>query len=360
VKVKKALLSIAALIMIAILSPASHLSAAPLSTLSLTLNFPLMMNNHIGPPPSSTSYYIKGDATNNFNLGCSKGTEDKNAKETRDSAVILDYGGIKIQNGVYGATFNLVGGFISVDEIATATEDFALGYNYCIHQGSNPDYYSHITIIIGTNTSTDQINITADHAAAWANMVYNINVYFKNINILSQVTAAGGNDIELDPLWQPPSIVNPWIDSFVLHSVSPDPDITVKHYNFGNAVDCTNDCLKPWWTKHDVWYVSWGAQSSGRIFPFPEIYKIDQYNINYNNAQQWYAVGQYSHYHESSQMTFPAVLTQFQACQQRSCPNDVKTNPDRGWLELMRRLAADVDTRQLNIQWLSDLIWYPQ
>jgi hypothetical protein len=312
----------------------------------------------ITPPPApnkvpldTPSYYFwmkyYSDASARAE-GCKLGARDRDLAGAQNNLVILDFGLTKFQNGQYGASGMVLGGFYNMAQIANAVEQFGLGYWNC----TDTDYDSHLLIGIGTNNYNDTsvysyLSVNYGHGREWANMVNSVNTWFQSDcpdACNGQVSAAGANDIEL--AWSEPAAAIDWLDGY--DSVNLYPMI-----NFGAAEGCPNACGGGGhtWTKDQVWRV----QNSGPVYALPEIYLNDG-----RNAQQWYQMSAYARQKYGKAYDFIGVMTTYTACKQypdASCPY-IDNTPAEGWTQLYKLINGSDTSTWDSIPFVTDIRWW--
>ena len=308
-------------------------------------NYLPIISRELEPPTATSSRYIQTlDPTKLYNQGCAQGTSNPNG------IVVLDFGGPRNQNGIYGTKLVGVSGFVSTTQIADAVKWWMQGFWNCAPSMAN------MTVGIGTNNcaigpgtsvcNPGGGNVSFEHGHAWEQMVKSVNDWIISSTYTSKLTVAGANDIELS--WSSPQEARAWVDGFFTHA----PTETFALYNFGACDGCPYLASQNWvlpngWTKADVWYVSWGAETT---YPLPEIYLT-----NGRNASQWYLMGVWSYINHGSSMNFSGSFTQWQACQERGCTGTDNT-PAQGWTQLYNALNADTRTAQ-PLKWATDITW---
>lgn len=312
---------------------------------------PFIARNATVPFATTSLYMTSVDGQTLYNLGCQVGTHDLNMGGTQDSLVVLDFGYTKYVNGYYGAS--LMGfGPVSTDQIAAAVESFGNGYYTC----TGEDYDSHLTVGIGTNNYSSEYTINASvtyaHGQAWAKMVNQVNRWFVDKKMSSQVAAFGANDMELS--WNYPEPTIDWVNGY-------DSANQYPLLNFGAIPGCPYlkspgaQCGSyPFlWSREQVWSIIFGANP---IYPIPEIYATSGVN-----AEQWYLMSVYSATQHGLAIHFPGVMTQYQACQQRGgCTGtgwSLANTPLQGWNQLNNLVNSDARTLDW-IPWLTDIKWY--
>lgn len=317
---------------------------------------PGIMNVKVLPPPPNTPplaspsyyfymrYYTPAKARA---FGCELGTRDKNLPGKQESLVILDFGITKYQNGQYGASGMMIGGFVTLDQVADAVEQFGLGYWDCTDQ----DYDSIVHLGIGTNNYNNSnvysnLSVTYDHGRAWAQMVNRVNDWFVNVcpdRCNGQVDAAGANDIEL--AWSSPQAAIDWVGGYDSANLYP-------LYNFGAAEGCPNACGGGgyYWTKDQVLKVT----NFGPIHAVPEIYLN-----NGVNANQWYQLSAYSVKVYGFPHDFAGVMTTYGACQQypeAECEY-LDNKPEEGWQQLYNKINGSDLTTFDSLPYSTDISW---
>ena len=163
------------------------------------------------PPLWSRTAYINTDGGQViYNLGCEKGTVDKNTAGKQDSVVLLDFGSPATNNIEYGTSLFGIG-FLRTTEIATRAQLYAQGYFVC----SGTDRESQLTLAIGTTNYGTWLTLgtnSRDHGRAWATMVNDINTWLVQNGYAGQVTAVGASDIELT--WNSPIFSKAWVNGY--------------------------------------------------------------------------------------------------------------------------------------------------
>jgi len=344
-----------------------------------TIYLPLVMNNP-SPPLYSTSYYIQNpDPTKIFDLGCALGTRDAASPGTQDSLVILAFGKMWVFE-VQGKTTYGVRTFsdpnngytrynLSFAEVEARAQSFASGYWAC----SANDRASQLTLGIGVNsfdffnqtnrTQDNMRGLAVDFGRNWANMINRLNAWAIPNGYRSQILFTGAMDIEWsgpDPddglyYWHTPYVVRGWVDTFDAYDNG-----TSIYFNFGACVGCPTESSPSWiystampWAQADIWYVSWGAQPA---YSVPEIYRNDGYL-----ARQWAAVSKYGSLVKGSRIVFSGVMTQMQACQQRSGSDpscsSLDNTPAEGWAQLVDAISSDAFTQTNLPRWSTDIRW---
>ncbi len=307
-----------------------------LSSISITkIYLPLMFNNYIAPPPTTTSRYMHTtDSTTLYNEGCSQGLASPD-----DSVVILDFGKPWYENSSYGTRFSVTYTFASISQIENATKRFLAGYWVCAPEGK------HITLGIGTNNSGSYTN--AAHGQLWAEMVSRVDSWIKAPpSYEDKESVVGASDIE--PGFNDPLSSRAWANSYAAVYTRP-------YYNYGSCDGCPSfNCPRcipgggPYvWKVDDVWYVSWGALPA---YPLPEIYSTDGVT-----ADQWYRMSLYAYNTYGQRMNILGAFTQWQACQGKVCPETDNT-PEAGYEQLYQALNADPNTAQ-KVGWSTDITW---
>lgn len=309
-----------------------------------------------GPEIYTVSFYMSTvDPTNLYNRGCDLGTRDKNLPGIQDNVVILDFGGPRyLGNGIYGARlFNTA--YVSTTQIATAVQNFGLGYYVC----TGDDHLSSLIIGIGTNNyiwpgcvddNTCHIyQVNYAHGRAWAQMVNSVNSHFRSQGLSGQVGAVGANDIELG--WNTYAASNDWLNGY-------DSANEYEMINFGAIPGCPYfaspgaQCGSSGylWSKEQVWQVIWGSPP---VYPLPEIYANSGVN-----AQQWYLMSVYAYQTHGLAIEFRGVMTQSLSCIDRPEPSCsvIGNTPQQGWTQLNALVNGDPRTAH-PIKWSTDIAW---
>ncbi|MEF2965098.1 hypothetical protein V3851_04575 [Paenibacillus sp. M1] len=175
------------------------------------------------PPINSTSYYMGTvDEDTHYGIGYAIGINHRN-RSGKDEAIILDYGG---QNSTgTGATLR-TNPDATYAQIRDAVVQVARGY----YVGTGSDLDSQLLIIVGTNNSAYQVTSTGGEA--WAEMVNEIGEDTEVYD--SQVSIAGGNDMEID--FATATKTRNWANGY--EDVNDYP-----YYNYGDAAGCTTSVL---------------------------------------------------------------------------------------------------------------------
>lgn len=315
-------------------------------TSTFTNLLPIVLANAAFPPNATTSRYIQTlDPTKLYNQGCAQANKNPNG------IVVLDFGGPRNQNGIYGTKLVGVSGFVSTTQIADAVKWWMQGFWNCSPPSAN------MTVGIGTNNCSTAAgpntcnpgggNVSAGHGLAWEQMVKSINDWIITSTYTSKLTVAGANDIELS--WSSPQEARAWVDGFFANA----PTEKFALYNFGACDGCPYLASQNWvlpngWVKQDVWYVSWGAWTT---YPLPEIYLTNGWN-----ASQWYLMSVWSYTNHVSSMNFSGSFTQWQACQDVGGCASTGNTPAQGWTQLYNYLNGDTRTAQ-PLNWATDITW---
>lgn len=293
---------------------------------------------------TTISYYMKSvDSQVLYDMGCLQGEKDLNERGREVSLVILDFGRPEYQAGEYGTQL-FQNGFVSTGDIAEAVFQFGRGYAACY------DGESRIIVGVGTNncgidpycTGSD---VTFAHGVAWGEMVDEINERYDAAGLYHIVGARGASDMEVG--WNTPENTRTWFDGY-------DQGSQLWYLlNFGDAAGCppVGGCGTPEfpnWSQDDLWYISGGG---GKAYVVPEIYLHSGLL-----AKQWAALSKYSHDEHGSRLTFFGPLTQFGACQTRSCHPEEDNTPLQGYLQLKGELDKDPDIAQA-LPYSSDIRW---
>ncbi|HQN42559.1 MAG TPA: hypothetical protein PLA25_00385 [Anaerolineaceae bacterium] len=313
-------------------------------------------------PPYSTSIYLNtASPSAAYSLGYAAGQHDLALAGAQDSLIILDYGQPWEENGVWGVAVFGNYDFYPLADIAASAREFGHGY----YDGAGADTASHITLGIGINSygsygtgSTDpavRADAAYEHGLAYAAMVESAANWVINNGYGSQVRIVGAKDIEL--AWNKAQVSHAWVNGY--SSYFPNPaSYHIPYYNFGTCENCPtrlDTSLVPGngWTMEQIWYVNWGAPPA---WPIPEIYVT-----NGRNARQWAYLSYYAAQNLGGAITFPGLMTQWQACQQN--PGQCSTldnTPEQGWQQLYDEVHDPYYGGlivQETIPWLTDIKW---
>jgi hypothetical protein len=320
----------------------------------------------MSPPPAAPSYYIRVISTL-YDLGYSLGLHDWNTPYAQDNLVILDYGYPAKQGSTYGVflAFDNTGTFYSTTQVVDSAIAFAHGY----YLGTGNDLSSKLRMVIGVNNCCNENTLAffQGHGTAWGQAINSIR---SGISVYSsQVSAVGGNDIEMS--WNDPYSSAQWFNYFMAAcSCVPGDDSSVEgcFYNFGDltvsisGTSCATSESNSW-NACDVWYVSWGAQKSGKHYarPLPEIYV--SYDPNYpqypwgQNATTWKDLSIFSaNQMGAGKMYFVGTLTQRARCGD-GCGSG-NNYPWEGYTLLYNALASN-PTTSMNLRWSTDITLQP-
>jgi len=307
---------------------------------------PLLFKNDPVPPLYSTSYYmLTVDSTTLYNMGCKLGQVDRDMPGSRDTVVVLDFGSPKKVENEYGADLFWMGP-VTNSQITSAVKNFGMGYYTCV----SSDRQSQIYVGIGTTNYHTNISNATDfwnHGVAWAQVVNNVNDWFKTQGYSGQVLAVGADDIELS--WNTPVITKAWVNGY-------NSAHKYDWYNFGTLDGCAKRSAPNYalcgngWTRDDAWYVVYGTQP---VWPLPEIYLTSGVN-----AQQWALLSLYSNTAKGYTFEFMGVFTQMQACiQAKGQCTGVDNSPADGWNQLSTELSRDPRTMNMP-RWSTDIKWW--
>jgi hypothetical protein len=369
-KIYKALLSIFLIIIFlgVLFSNTFAVSSADEQTYKTYL--PLILKNPLPPPPTTygvSRYMNTVDPAKSYSYGCLAGTADLQLPGKQDKIIILAYGQPWGQSGQYGVWY-YSGTFASTAVIAESAKQFAYGYWVC----SGSDTESTIELVIGTSNFAaykDGVckpeswfcttTIAYEHGKHWALMVKEVSDWVVKNGFSSQVSIAGGNDIEF--MWNTPAISKAWVEGYDAFDEN-----KYKLYNFGSCDACPY-VGSTWhppansWTMSDAYYVAWGAPP---VWPIPEIYLTTG-----KNAKEWAYLSYWGTINGRSKIQFPGTLTQWQACLQRGgCvvydSNGVvlfgsNNTPEQGWQQLLNEINRWPATAQSTIHWMTDIRWSP-
>ncbi|GAB2489466.1 hypothetical protein GCM10027063_33470 [Promicromonospora xylanilytica] len=315
------------------------------------LNATLKNNNashRFGPfltaPPSHASYYISVQDTGwAYDTGCTMGTRDANRSGTQTTVVVLAFGKTTLSSsGVH-----LLSYFGGTDRRFSAARQMVVamgkGYDAC----TGADTASRLRIGLGTN-NTPGSALTAAAGAALATAAKNAAA---DLASYPQATAWGANDFEA---WGSTSGLNAqsrtWLNGY--NGVSGRRPLV----NFGSADGCPTTSVpsagscNPGLTADTIWYLS----TSGAARPLPEIYTTSG-----SQAKQWKYLSLYA-YARGAKLTFPGVMSQRGACEQRGCTGTDNT-PAASWLQLNEQVDGDSRTATdpgapTSIYWQEDVV----
>lgn len=301
------------------------------------------------PLPSPSWYFYMRYYTQQKarDLGCTLGQRDQSLPGKQTSIVILDFGVTKYKDGQYGASGMQVGGFVTMDKIADAVEQFGLGYWTC----TGTDYDSHVILGVGTNNYNNtnvysNLSVTYNHGLAWAQMVNQVASWFQTScpnRCNGQVSIVGANDIEL--AWSSPTAAINWLRGYDSANLYP-------LYNFGAAEGCPNACGGGGytWTLAQVLQVT----NTRPVYPLPEIYLNSG-----TNARQWFQLSQYSVRTTGIPFDFVGVMTNYTACQQypESACQYIDNTPEEGWTQLNSLVNGADYTTYDAIPYVTDIGW---
>jgi hypothetical protein len=273
-------------------------------------------------------------------MGCAAGQAGERG------TVILAFGQPWVQSGVYGVIYYRRPGypFASTQVIAEATKGFLRGYWECAPSDAT------LNVAVGTNNyrgATQQADTSFAHGQAWGQMINQLHTWLQSQappGVSERVAVYGGNDIEMS--WNTPALTRAWVNGYA--SATPRPFI-----NFGTCDGCPttgNPTQNPnnGWSVEDVWFVN----SAPAAIPFPEIYLRSGIN-----ADQWYRMSLYAAQNKGGPLPFGGLLTQWQACRDRSaCGGLTDNTPQQGWQQLQDALNADLRTA-MPLPLPSDITW---
>jgi len=339
-------------------------TVTPTATLPVVAWLPIIQK----PPYIVTSYYIQDESgAALYTLGCELGSHVRYTKGVQDSLVILNFGQMWIENGVFGTgSFTPYWHFIPLWKVEEAIRQYARGYYNC----SATDRESFVFIGVGTNNFGGMMMDNPDQEVRksryytggqfWGEMVTRLNQWAVTNGYAYQVAIGGAMDIEwaANSGWNTPTVTRSWVDGFELRDNGQN-----IYFNFGACVGCPIVPSPSWvyssampWTQAHIYYVSYEAPPA---FPVPEIYRNDGYL-----ARQWQAVSKYGVIYKNGKMIFPGLMTQWQACQQRDGNECTRTDgtgldntPEEGWQQLYTALNSDPDTVQEVLRWTTDIRW---
>lgn len=323
---------------------AAHNSAkvpsAPLARTEVFL--PVVSANYLHT--TSSRYYTSTAFTYNFWVGCNQGAV---WPDQASGVIILDFGEPYYLDGHYGTLmwpYPPVN-FRSIEEIEDTVKYYIAGFVNCALDSSGHQKWGTVYVAAGVNNSGPYVG--ADHGAAWAMMVNNINQFLAVQAGAEGIVARGAFDAE--PTFGFAAPANYWADGY-----SQTHQGESLYYNFGSCDGCPTIYDPNWlpnngWTMADLYHVSWGASAA---LPFPEIYLVDG-----TNAWQWQYLTLWSYLnHGANRMYVKGVLTQWTACQTDYCPIGTDNRPYDGMQQLRNALDSDWRTNQ-HVEYSSDIRW---
>ncbi|NJO81355.1 MAG: hypothetical protein HC828_00430 [Blastochloris sp.] len=312
------------------------------------------------PPPYTRSYYVGfPNFEPNKQLGC-------NTRQNGERGLVILVFGSPRELGtdsqgqtIYGtqllADSQLL---VSLDEIDKAVKAFARGY--MLGCGQTPQTDPNLTIIVGTSNSkvggVDNPALTADHGAAWAQMINGLNTFFMQI-YGDQVRAAGGYDAEQEvSRWSSPPPTRAWATGY-------NSAANYVYFNFGSCEGCPRTKPRSEWTDDpadpdnlfaDIPALNLAYDLSDGL-PYaralPQIFKAEY-------AYQWYNVKRYAQ--EQGDIMFISGVTT--SCGPTACEFDDPTDwrdklgtdafisPNQGWQALYDTMNALFTPEQCNGQ----------
>jgi len=200
-----------------------------------------------------------GWTSDEFGLGCSDGQWD--GANCTNSLVVLDFGQLDYQNGVWGTNYYTgppTWYFMSTAQIQQAAEDYALGW-----YDATPSC-PRLRLAIGTNNGGEcpsdgyTCNLTTG-GQVWKGVIANVNSWLVSNNLSWQISAAGADDMETE--WDHYDRTTQFVDGFMSGGNNP------WFYDYGDATPGYATCCG--WTPQAIYHVAWGAATA---LPLPEIY----------------------------------------------------------------------------------------
>ncbi|MFD2023993.1 peptidase inhibitor family I36 protein [Promicromonospora aerolata] len=309
---------------------------------------PALYNNNashkFGPfvaaPSSRPSYYVSTQSTTwARNVGCSIGTSDRNQGGRQVHTIVLAFGKTtKGGDGVHRLSY--FGGadrtFADARRMVVA---MGKGYDGC----TGADTTSVLRIGLGTsNYPGSAVTGAAGRALARA-----AKGAASDLADYSQATAWGAVDFEA---WGAGSGLNGqsrnMLDGY--NGVTGRRPLV----NFGSADGCPTSSVpsagscNAGLSADTIWYVS----TRGAARPLPEIYTTTG-----SQAKQWKNLSLYAH-RKGAAMSFPAVMAQRGACDQRGGCTGTDNSPATAWTQLNEQLDGDSRTATnpgapTNIHW---------
>lgn len=293
---------------------------------------PALYNNNashkFGPfvavPSSRPSYYISSQNTTwARNVGCSIGTSDKNQAGKQVHTVVLAFGKTtRDGDGVHRLSY-----FGGTDRPFTDARRLVVamgkGYDGC----TGSDTTSVLRIGLGTSNYPGSA-VTGAAGRALARAAKGAT----NDLAGSQATAWGAVDFEA---WGAGSGLNAqsrnMLDGY--NAVTGRRPLV----NFGSADGCPTSSVpaagscNAGLNADTIWYVS----TRGAARPLPEIYTTTG-----SQAKQWKFLSLYAH-RKGAAMSFPAVMAQQGACDQRGGCAGTDNGPATAWTQLNEQLDSD-------------------
>lgn len=356
----------------------------------------------------NNSYYV-ASLNNMHDLGRIRGLEHAYLSNPISDIVILDFGSPQIyvdgnNNYAYGTLLFDYNTYIYNSQLKSAVQEYVLGYL----EGSILNPSSHLTVIVGTNSSG--YHVTYEHGNAWGDLIYGSDIetglrnWLTGVGGIDQVNILGGIDVEPGnfPSWRVPSAVDLWMKGYAedyptgnrIHTIyaysatggdcPTDLPPTQPQYQSGVLPANCSTVTKPTydapygtteytWTQEDIYHLSWDIPDVGyypNIFPIPQIYtEPETAHPNGRNAEQWYRIGLYSYLKHNIGMFFQGVITQQSACDYNRQFNNGELPPECVGAYLSKNEAFQLFTDQLNsdpygrtysglLQWKTDFGFY--
>jgi hypothetical protein len=290
-------------------------------------------------PGASVSWYVTNYNTSDghwYSLGCNLGRASDQGGVGLSVVVVLDFGS-EIYNssaGSWGTEWTDLDGIWHTWTQAQAVIDsYAAGFWDCTTTRPR------LTIAAGIRNFGFQSSPTPGTAGlAWAQLV---NDFQNSLGAhASQVSVSGAIDAE--PAWSSPSDATSWGSNFSGNGY--------VYYDYGSADGCPpyGSCNHGW-SQSSEYTMAYGIPAALAI---PEIYATTG-----ANATQWQQISLWGNQHGvSGAIIFSGELTQWNACQTRSCPG-TNNLPSAGWNQLYSALNSDSRTAQGTLPWSTDINW---
>jgi hypothetical protein len=286
-------------------------------------------------PTATISRYMETAGLGaHYDLGCER------SRRKVAGPIALIYGRPVLVGGVAGASI-YAGPDATVGQIEQAAKQFVQGYRDCAINAPQV-----VLIVATTNDESNPERVTFAHGAAWSRLINAVAAWTVANGYAALVNVQGGNDME--PGFNQAGDTRAWVDGY-------DSANNRALYNLGSADGCplagdgrVNGACNNGWRQSDVLYVSWLAQPA---VPLPQIY-----TNNAAQAKQWRYIKLYGVVTAGRTMTIQGSLTQWNACQERTCGADIDNTPAQGHEQLSTQLNADARTAQ-SVRWSTDMSW---
>jgi hypothetical protein len=161
----------------------------------------------------------------------------------------------------------------------------------------------------------------------------------------SQINVAGGYDNEV--AWNTGTDTINMMNGF--YSLNNWPT-----YDIGDAAGCPQsgraNCVSGGhvWTIDQRYQAAWGLACA---YSDPQIYTTDG-----SQAGEWGNIARYAAHQYGVTIQFSGVLTQYQACQHRTCSPGTNNTPSQGYTQFYNQLLQETDTA-MSPRWSEDIVW---